>query len=72
MDFAKLGLKLRAEGLFTKMGRPFDKGAIYKTLNFRKYLGRSPPWEGLSRRASCDRAPGSVGLGARPAGIVRA
>jgi site-specific DNA recombinase len=30
---------LRAEGLFTKMGRPFDKGAIYKTLNLRTYLG---------------------------------
>jgi site-specific DNA recombinase len=30
---------LRAEGLLTKMGRPFDKGAIYKTLNLRTYLG---------------------------------
>jgi hypothetical protein len=31
---------LRAEGLLTKMGRPFDKGAIYKTLNLRTYLGQ--------------------------------
>ncbi len=30
---------LRADGLLTKMGRPFDKGAIYKTLNLRTYLG---------------------------------
>jgi DNA invertase Pin-like site-specific DNA recombinase len=30
---------LRAEGLLTKLGRPFDKGAIYKTLNLRTYLG---------------------------------
>ena len=30
---------LRAEGLLTKMGRPFDKGAIYKMLNLRTYLG---------------------------------
>jgi site-specific DNA recombinase len=30
---------LRAEGLLTKMGRPFDKGAIYKTLSLRTYLG---------------------------------
>jgi DNA invertase Pin-like site-specific DNA recombinase len=30
---------LRAEGLLTKMGRPFDKGAIYKTLNLHTYLG---------------------------------
>ncbi len=30
---------LRAEGLLTKMGRPFDKGAIYKTLNLQTYLG---------------------------------
>ena len=31
---------LRAEGLLTRMGRPFDKGAIYKTLNLRTYLGQ--------------------------------
>jgi DNA invertase Pin-like site-specific DNA recombinase len=31
---------LRDEGLLTKMGRPFDKGAIYKTLNLRTYLGQ--------------------------------
>jgi site-specific DNA recombinase len=31
---------LRAEGLLTKKGRPFDKGAIYKTLNLRTYLGQ--------------------------------
>ena len=31
---------LRAEGLLTKTGRPFDKGAIYKTLNLRTYLGQ--------------------------------
>jgi DNA invertase Pin-like site-specific DNA recombinase len=31
---------LRAEGLLTKMRRPFDKGAIYKTLNLRTYLGQ--------------------------------
>jgi site-specific DNA recombinase len=43
--FAELGSAtqllpaLRAEGLLTKMGRPFDKGAIYKTLNLRTYLG---------------------------------
>ncbi len=30
---------IRAEGLLTKMRRPFDKGAIYKTLNLRTYLG---------------------------------
>jgi site-specific DNA recombinase len=35
----KLVPTLRAEGLLTKMGRPFDKGAIYKTLNLRTYLG---------------------------------
>ena len=31
---------LRAEDLLTKTGRPFDKGAIYKTLNLRTYLGQ--------------------------------
>ena len=31
---------LRAEGLLTKTGRPFDKGAIHKTLNLRTYLGQ--------------------------------
>ena len=31
---------LRVEGLLTKTGRPFDKGAIYKTLNLRTYLGQ--------------------------------
>ena len=36
----KLVPALRAEGLLTKMGRPFDKGAIYKTLNLRTYLGQ--------------------------------
>jgi site-specific DNA recombinase len=29
----------RAEGLLTKTGRPFDKGALYKLLNNRTYLG---------------------------------
>ena len=36
----KLVPALRAEGLLTKMGRPFDKGATYKTLNLRTYLGQ--------------------------------
>jgi DNA invertase Pin-like site-specific DNA recombinase len=30
---------LRAEGVLTKTGRPFDKGALYKLLNNRTYLG---------------------------------
>jgi DNA invertase Pin-like site-specific DNA recombinase len=30
---------LRAKGVLTKTGRPFDKGAIYKLLNNRTYLG---------------------------------
>jgi DNA invertase Pin-like site-specific DNA recombinase len=30
---------LRAEGVLTKTGRPFDKGSVYKLLNNRTYLG---------------------------------
>jgi DNA invertase Pin-like site-specific DNA recombinase len=30
---------LRAEGVLTKTGRPFDKGALYRVLNNRTYLG---------------------------------
>ena len=36
----KLAPMLRAEGLLTKVGRPFNKGTIYKTLNLRTYLGQ--------------------------------
>jgi len=36
----KLAPMLRAEGLRTKVGRPFNKGTIYKTLNLRTYLGQ--------------------------------
>jgi DNA invertase Pin-like site-specific DNA recombinase len=32
---------LRAEGLVTKTGRPFDKGAVYKLLVNRVYLGEA-------------------------------
>ncbi|MCZ8280001.1 MAG: recombinase family protein [Acetobacteraceae bacterium] len=32
---------LRAEGLLTKHGRPFDKGAVYKLLVNRVYLGEA-------------------------------
>ena len=32
---------LRAEGLLTKQGRPFDKGAVYKLLANRVYLGEA-------------------------------
>ncbi|MFN7000514.1 MAG: recombinase family protein, partial [Elioraea tepidiphila] len=32
---------LRAEGLVTKTGRPFDKGAVYKLLVNRTYLGEA-------------------------------
>jgi DNA invertase Pin-like site-specific DNA recombinase len=32
---------LRAEGLLTKHGRPFDKGAVYKLLMNRVYLGEA-------------------------------
>jgi Recombinase len=35
----KLVPLLRAEGVLTKTGRPFDKGSIYKLLNNRTYLG---------------------------------
>ena len=31
---------LRGEGVLTKTGRSFDKGAIYKVLNNRAYLGK--------------------------------
>ncbi|GGG46487.1 recombinase family protein [Elioraea sp. Yellowstone] len=31
--------RLRAEGVLTKTGRPFDKGALYRLLNNRTYLG---------------------------------
>ncbi|MDO9714248.1 recombinase family protein, partial [Paracraurococcus lichenis] len=31
--------RLRAEGVLTKTGRPFDKGALYRVLNNRSYLG---------------------------------
>ena len=30
---------LRAEGVLTKTGRPFDNGSVYKLLNSRTYLG---------------------------------
>jgi hypothetical protein len=30
---------LRAEGVLTKTGRPFDKGSLYRLLNNRTYLG---------------------------------
>ncbi|GGG39212.1 hypothetical protein GCM10010964_28480 [Caldovatus sediminis] len=45
--FAELGSAtrllpiLRAEGLVTKTGRPFDKGAVYKLLVNRTYLGEA-------------------------------
>ena len=45
--FAELGsatrllLLLRAEGLVTRTGRPFDKGAVYKLLVNRTYLGEA-------------------------------
>ncbi len=32
---------LQAEGLLTKTGRPFDKGAVYKLLMNRTYLGEA-------------------------------
>jgi hypothetical protein len=32
---------LRAEGLVTKTGRPFDKGAVYKALVNRVYIGEA-------------------------------
>ena len=32
---------LQAEGLVTKTGRPFDKGAVYKLLVNRTYLGEA-------------------------------
>ena len=35
----KLVPVLRAEGVLTKTGRPFDKGSVYKLLNNRTYLG---------------------------------
>ena len=31
--------RLRAEGVLTKTGRPFDKGALYRLLSNRTYLG---------------------------------
>jgi DNA invertase Pin-like site-specific DNA recombinase len=31
---------LAGEGILTKTGRPFDKGAIYKLLNSRTYIGQ--------------------------------
>ena len=37
----KLLPALRAEGLVTKTGRPFDKGAVYKALVNRVYLGEA-------------------------------
>nr|WP_027286176.1 recombinase family protein [Rubritepida flocculans] len=45
--FAELGSAtrllplLRAEGLVTKTGRPFDKGAVYKLLINRTYIGEA-------------------------------
>jgi hypothetical protein len=45
--FAELGSAtrllpvLRAEGLVTRTGRPFDKGAVYKLLVNRTYLGEA-------------------------------
>ncbi|MCS6930722.1 MAG: recombinase family protein [Acetobacteraceae bacterium] len=45
--FAELGSAtrllpvLRAEGLVTRTGRPFDKGAVYKLLMNRTYLGEA-------------------------------
>ena len=45
--FAEIGsgsrvlLVLHAEGLLTKTGRPFDKGALYKLLANRVYLGEA-------------------------------
>ncbi|MCA1947697.1 MAG: recombinase family protein [Armatimonadetes bacterium] len=45
--FAELGSAtrllpvLRAEGLLTRTGRPFDKGAVYKLLVNRTYLGEA-------------------------------
>jgi len=32
---------LRQEGVLTKTGRPFDKGALYRVLNNRTYLGEA-------------------------------
>jgi len=37
----KLVQALRAEGVTTKRGRPFDKGDLYKLLNNRVYLGEA-------------------------------
>ena len=33
--------ELQAEGRFTKRGRPFDKGIVYKLLNNRVYVGEA-------------------------------
>lgn len=46
-DFARLGSAtklvplLRQDGVPTKTGRPFDKGALYKLLQHRTYLGET-------------------------------
>jgi site-specific DNA recombinase len=37
----KLVADLRQEGVLTKTGRPFDKGALYKLLQHRTYLGET-------------------------------
>jgi DNA invertase Pin-like site-specific DNA recombinase len=37
----KLVKVLREEGVLTKTGRPFDKGALYKLLQHRTYLGET-------------------------------
>jgi DNA invertase Pin-like site-specific DNA recombinase len=48
---------LRAEGLVTKTGRPFDKGAVYKLLVNRVYRGsrlaRSRGWSWRSAAPCC-------------------
>lgn len=36
-----LARSLRAEGVCTKRGKPFDKGALYHLLNNRVYVGEA-------------------------------
>ncbi|GIX10692.1 recombinase zinc beta ribbon domain-containing protein [Elioraea sp.] len=53
----------------TKTGRPFDKGAVYKLLVNRTYLGEAVhKGKVLSRRARRHHPAGSVGSGARHPG----
>ena len=71
----KLAQELRRAGHTTKSwttqdgkqrpGKPIDKGAIYKILNNRVYLGEACTRARLSRRARGDHRPRDVGQGAR-------